>query len=100
MPPLNAAKVEAFRGKNADFARYKTYQWLPPRVMTKVGIDENNPANPILKEVVGRQLSQKGLNELADGADLQIQVWVLTESMPQIEAVIVASVSIDLTTTS
>src|SRR5271157_784928 len=98
MPPLHAAKIQAFAGKHADFAHYKTYQWLPPRVMTKSGLDENNPANPVLKESIGRQLSQKGLNEVADGADLQIQTWVLTEQVPQFEAIIIASVSIDLDT--
>jgi Domain of unknown function (DUF4136) len=94
-PPLLADKVTAYPNPKADFTRYKTYQWLPPRVVSKTGIDENNPANPVLKVVLGRQLMQKGLNELDDGADLQIQVWVLTEMVPQLEAVIMSSVSID-----
>jgi Domain of unknown function (DUF4136) len=88
--PVFAGKVKAFTGENADFPRYKTYQWFPPRVLTKTGIVETHPANPVLKEVVGRQLLQKGLNEVADNADLQIQAWVLTESVPQLEAVIMA----------
>lgn len=96
LPPPVAGKVSAFPNPKADFARYKTYQWLPPRIVTKVGIDENHPANPVLKEIVGQQLSLKGLNELTDGADLQIQVWVLTETVPQIEAMIVSSVSIEV----
>jgi Domain of unknown function (DUF4136) len=96
MPPVFAGNVKAQTAKDADFPRYKTYQWLPPRVLTKLGIDENNPGNPALKEVVGRQLSQKGLNERADGADLLIQAYVLTEYVPQLEAVLLA-VSPDLT---
>jgi hypothetical protein len=95
-PPLWADKVTSYPNPKADFTRYKTYQWLPPRVVGKAGIDENSPANPVLKAVLGQQLMQKGLNELADGADLQIQVWVLTETVPQLEAVIMSSVSIDL----
>jgi hypothetical protein len=94
--PMFAGKVEAFAGKDADFSRYKTFQWLPPRVLTKLGVVEDDPANPFLKAAVGRQLSQKGLNELANGADLQIQAWVLTEQVPQFVAMIAASVSIDL----
>jgi uncharacterized protein DUF4136 len=100
MPPLLSGKTEAFTGKNADFARYKTYQWFPPRVVTKLGIEENNPSNPLLKEVIGRQLSQKGLTELADGADLQIQIWVLTEPVPHFEALVATTISIDLGTSA
>ena len=86
--PSLAGEVRTQTGTNIDLSQYKTYQWLPPRVLTQAGVVEDHPANPILKEVVGRQLAQKRLNELADGADLQIQVYVLTESVPQLEAVL------------
>jgi hypothetical protein len=86
--PLFAAKVKTQGGK--DMAQYKSYQWLPPRVLTKLGLEENHVANPAVKEVIGRQLSERGMTELADGADLQIQVWIFTESVPQLEAVIYA----------
>ena len=86
MQPLRAAKVRTQGGK--DLAKYKSYQWFPPRVLTKVGLEENHVANPVLKEVVGRQLSERGITELADGADLQVQAWVFTESVPQLEALI------------
>jgi hypothetical protein len=59
-------------------------------VLTNVGEVENHPANPILKEVIGQQLTQKGRQELAGGADLQIQVTVLTDTTPQLEAVVFA----------
>jgi hypothetical protein len=89
--PIFAGKVKAYAGRDIDLTRYKTYEWFPPRVLTKAGVVEDHPANPILKEEVGRQLSQRGLNEVADGAELQIQIWVLTQSVPQIEAVILAA---------
>ncbi len=98
MPTLVMGKVQAFTAKDADFSRYKTFQWLPPRVVTKLGVVEDDPANPVLKAAIGQQLSQKGLSELANGADLQIQAWVLTEQVPQFVAMIAASVSIDLST--
>jgi hypothetical protein len=82
--------VKTQTAKNVDFSRYKTYQWFPPRVLTNVGEVENHPANPILKAVIGQQLTQRGLQELADGADLQIQVTVLTDTTPQLEAVVFA----------
>src|SRR5271170_7118128 len=62
--PLCAENVKVYPNRHADFAHYKTYQWLPPRVLTKTGIDENTPANPIIKEVIAPQLSQKGLKEV------------------------------------
>jgi hypothetical protein len=85
-----AGGVKTQTAKNADFSRYKTYQWFPPRVLTNVGEVENHPANPILKDVIGRQLAQKGLSELAEAADLQIQVTALTDTTPQLEAVVYA----------
>jgi len=93
MPPVRAAKVKTQGGKN--LSQYETYQWFPPRVLTKVGLEENHVANPVLKEAVGRELSQRGLSEVADDADLQIQAWVLTESVPQLEAVIIANVVVE-----
>jgi len=84
--PVRAAKVRTQGGK--QLYQYKSYQWFPPRVLTKLGLEENHPANPILKEVVGQQLSGVGLTEVADGADLQIQAWVFTQSVPQLEAMI------------
>ena len=93
-PEARAAKVKVFPDPKAHFSDYKTYQWYPPKVMTRSGIDENHPAAPILMEVVGEQLKQKGLREVADGADLKIQAFVVTESSPQVEAVIINAVGV------
>jgi Domain of unknown function (DUF4136) len=90
---LPAGKVKAFPKKNVDLNVYKTYQWYPPRVLDKTGVVENHPANPVLMEFVGQQLARRGLTEVTSGADLKIQVWVLTESIPQVEAVIVNSMA-------
>jgi len=92
---VSAGKVKAYPGHKVDINSYRTYQWFPPRVMTKAGIIEDHPANPVLKEAVGREISQRGLSEVADDADLQIQAWVLTESVPQLEAVIIANVVVE-----
>ena len=89
MPPVFAGKVKTQLAPNADFSRYQTFQWLPPRVLTNLGVVEDHPANPILKEAIGQQMAKKGLRELADDADLQIQVFVLTDTSPQLEAIII-----------
>ena len=86
--PAFAGKVKTVLAKNVNMAHYKTYQWLPPRILVKTGIDENNPNNPILKAVVGQQLAAVGLKEVAEGGELMIQAYVVTESVPQLEAVL------------
>src|ERR1700733_12908672 len=96
IPPAFAGDVKAQTSKNADFAHYKTYSWFPPRVLTKMGEVENDPSNPIIKETVGAQLMQKGLTEVADAADLQIQVTVLTDTAAQLEAAVFAFTPFDM----
>ena len=88
LAPLFAGKVRVDTVDNATFSMYKTFQILPSRVLAKTGVIENHPANPALKEILVRELSQKGLTEVASGGDLQIQALVLTESVPQLEAVV------------
>ncbi len=88
VPVFAAQKVKIVTAKDADFAHYTTYQWLPPRVLAKTGIEENHPYNPILKAVVGNQLAQQGLKEVAEGGDLLIEAYVSTASVPQQEAVL------------
>ena len=88
LPAAFAGKVKSQVGKEAEFTRYKTYKWLPPKVLTKMGIVENHPANPMLKEVFASLLASKGLKEVPEGADLEIQVAALGESVPQLEAVV------------
>ncbi len=94
LPPCFAAKVRAEVRPGADFARYKTYQWLPPRVLTKTGTVENDPVlTPAIKDAINAQLAQRGLKEVAEGGDLQVSAGVLTTYIPQLEAVIFAGPS-------
>ena len=89
--PCYGGKVRAEPGPGADFARYKTYQWLPPRVLTSSGVVENDPVlTPLIKDAINRQLNLRGLTEVSEGADLQVSAGVLTASIPQLEAVIFA----------
>jgi hypothetical protein len=76
-------------GVNIDFASYKTYTWLPTKALTKTGIIENDPATtPAIRSAVNRELSARGLKEVTEGGDLQVATFVLTVSVPQLEAVI------------
>ncbi len=84
-----AGKVRVQVMPGADFARYKTYQWLPPRVLTSTGVVENHPVvGPAIKDAINRELAGKGLREVADGGDLQVSAFALREAVPQLEAVV------------
>jgi len=83
-----AADVKFVTGKDADFATYKTYQWLPTRILTSGGVVEDEPVTtPLVKEAVNKQLAAKGLKEVASGGDLQVSTMILTESSAQLEAI-------------
>ncbi len=84
----SAGKVQSWVGKDADFGRYKTYEWLPVRVLTKTGVvEDDKDAAPVIREAVNRQLALKGLREVDKGGDLQVSAGALTASIPQLEAV-------------
>ena len=84
-----AGKVRVEVQPGADFARYKTYRWLPPKVLTSSGVVENHPVlAPLIKDAINRQLAEKGLTEVAEGGDLEVSALALRESIPQLEAVV------------
>jgi len=82
-----AGKVKTFVGSNVDFTSYKTYQWLPTKLLAKTGIVEDDPAiSPIIKAAVNRELTARGLKEVAQGGDLQVATCALNRYVPQLEA--------------
>jgi len=87
--PRLAGKVMVFAGPGADFSSYKTYQWLPTRVLTKTGLVEDDPVlTPIIKAAVNRELAARGLKEVAEGADLEVSTCAATTYVPQLEALL------------
>lgn len=89
LTPCCAGKVKTFVSEKSDFASYKTYQWLPTRILTKAGVVEDDPdISPIVKAAVNRELTSRGLKEVAEGGDLQIVSCVLNTYVPQLEAYI------------
>lgn len=89
LAPCFAGDVTTQVGKDADFSRYKTYQWLPTRLLTKTGLIENDPEfTALVKQAVNRELSKRGLEEVAEGGDLQVTTTGLAVSVPQLEAVV------------
>jgi hypothetical protein len=98
--PCHAAKVLTYVGKDVDFSQYKTFAWLPPKILTKTGVVEGDAEfAPLIKAAVGRQLTQLGLVEVAEGGDLQVATLALRESIPQLEALVFpGSLSMDYAT--
>ena len=86
---LMAGEVKTFPTKVVDLSAYKTYQLLPPRLLTATGVIENDPdIGPLIATALRKQLSGKGLTEQSTGADLQVAAGGLAVSIPQVEAVI------------
>ncbi len=83
-----AGKVKFDYDRNANFASYKTYQWLPPRILKKTGIDEGDDVvAPFIKRAVNRELNRRGLTEAPDG-QIQISAWAFADAVPSVDALI------------
>lgn len=86
-----AGKVRAHLAPGVDTTQYKTYQWLPTRVLRSTGLIENDPVlTPLIKEAVNRELAELGLTEVSGSADLQIAAGITTHAVAQVEAVLFA----------
>ena len=85
---IHAGKVKTQVAPRADMTQYRTYEWLPTRVLRNTGLVENDPIfTPLIKDAINRELMQRGLKEVAQGGDLQISAGVTTHAVPQLEAV-------------
>ena len=85
LQPCQGGKLRAEVGPGADFARYKTYEWLPTRVLKPSGVVEDDPVlTPLIKDAINRQLMARGMTEVAQGGDLQVSAGALTASIPWI----------------
>jgi len=87
--PANAGDVRTFPIKGVDLAAYRTYRLLPPKVLTKTGLHEDEPTvGPLIREALARELAGKGLTALSEGADLEVASAATAVSIPQVEALI------------
>ncbi len=87
--PCFARKVKIFTGQHANFASYKTYQWLPVKTLGPSGVTEDDPkVAPVIKDAVNREMAALGYTEVKEGADLQVATFATTAQIPQLEAVI------------
>lgn len=85
--------------KKLDFSQYKTYQWLPPKLLTRRGVVEDDAQfAELLENAVNRELARKGLKQVAEGGDLQVSTLALTVPVPQLEGFIFAGATPDFFT--
>lgn len=85
--PAAAGDVKAGAARGADLSRYKTFQILPVRVLTKSGIQENDPVvSPMITTALRRELTEKGLKEVSASPDLQVLPGALQTVFPSIDA--------------
>jgi hypothetical protein len=87
--PAFAGKMLVEVEKGADFSKFKTYQWVPTRTLTKKGIVDNDPEfTPAIESAVNKQLQLRGLKEVQSGADLKVACSVINEPIPQMDAIL------------
>lgn len=74
---------------SADFSRFHTYVWAGGKDMTTQGALENSLVDKRVKQIVTRQLTAKGLTEVAEGqpSDLVVRYWVGVKEKQSIESV-------------
>jgi hypothetical protein len=84
-----AGDVSAFPVKGVDLSAYRTYRLLPPKVLTKSGLHEDEPTvGPLIRGALSRELTSKGLVEVTEKADLEVASAATAVSIPQVEALI------------
>lgn len=88
-PRCFGGKVQVWADKGIDFSQFKTYRWLPPKILTKSGVEENDPEfGPLIKDAINHELTRKGLREVSEGGDLEVSTLALAQSIPQLEGFI------------
>ena len=83
---MAAAKVKILAPKKHNVTSYKTYQWLPPRIMTRWGLLEDDPVfAPVIRQAVNHELARKGYKEVAEGGELSVATGGFSRTTSQLE---------------
>lgn len=90
VPLVAPGKVKIFDSKKHDVVKYKTYHWLPPRVMTRYGLVEDDAHfAPMIKQAVNRELARKGYREVAEGGGLEVATGGFGRTSSQLEGFLI-----------
>jgi hypothetical protein len=84
------AKTKILPSKKYDVAKYETYEWLPPRVMTRQGLLEDDAVvAPLIRQVVNKYLAAKGYREVTENAQLKVLTGGFGETTSQLEGFLI-----------
>jgi hypothetical protein len=84
----SAGSVDTFPAKGVDITQFKTFKMLPTRVLAKTGVLENDPdVSPFINASLRKALTEKGLREVPDDADLDVAAGALSVAIPHVDAV-------------
>ena len=82
-------EVQSFPAPGATLSSYTTFRLLPTRLLTGMGVVENDPdVSPFIVAALRKELTRKGLAEVAEGADLEVSCGALAVGIPQVEALV------------
>jgi hypothetical protein len=85
-----SAERKIFPAKGVDFAQFKTYEIMTPRMATKTGIHDNDERfAPLARRLVEEAMAARGFQKVASGGDLQVLTAAIGEKSPQLEAIFV-----------
>jgi hypothetical protein len=74
---------------SADFTRYHTYYWVGGRDVSGGGSLENSLVDKRIKDIIGAQLSTKGLSQVSEDAkpDLAVLYWIGAKDKVSVQTV-------------
>lgn len=84
------AEMKTYPNKGVDYRQYKTYEIEPPRMLTKAGIQEEDPRfAPLARQLVEQEMTARGFQKVDSGGDLMVMTAAMGEKSPQLEAILV-----------
>ena len=85
----SAIDVKTYSHKEVDIRNYKTYQWMPIRVLTSAGVvEDDDQYAPMIRSAIEKQMAKTGLTRVASGGDLQLLSVAVRDASAQLEAFI------------
>jgi len=90
LPSASWAKVKILKSEKYDISSYKTYHWVPPRLMSRQGeLEEDNEWARLIQQLVNAELSRKGYVQVAADGDFQINSGAFSVSSHQLEGFLI-----------
>ncbi len=90
LPSASSAKVKILKSEKYDISTYKTYHWVPPRLMSRQGeLEEDNEWARLIMQLVNAELASKGYVQVPADGDFQINSGAFSVSSSQLEGFLI-----------